>query len=71
MNVQVTEERMVKNGNIWLAAGVSSGIDLAFEFIAEIDGKEAAGKVQLLYENFPLNHAYWTLDKLCFKNNQA
>ncbi|MFW2570655.1 DJ-1/PfpI family protein [Legionella sp. 29fVS95] len=59
-NVQVTEERMVKNGNIWLAAGVSSGIDLAFEFIAEIDGKEAAGKVQLLYENFPLNHAYCT-----------
>lgn len=54
-DVKIVEERVVKNDNIWLSAGISSGIDLALEFINEIAGKEIAGKVQLLYEYFPTN----------------
>ena len=57
-NVNVVEERIVKNGNIWMAGGISSGIDLAFELIAEIAGTETAGKVQLLFEYFPKDVVY-------------
>lgn len=60
--VKVVEERIVKNEKIWIAGGISSGIDLAFEFIAEVGGKELAGKVQLLYENFPITQTYCTED---------
>lgn len=59
-NIKVTEERVVKNGKIWMSGGVSSGIDLAFELIAEVAGKEAAGKVQLLFEYFPRDLVYCT-----------
>ena len=41
---------------------MSSGIDLAFEFIAEIAGKEEAGKVQLLFEYFPNRTIYCNLE---------
>lgn len=59
-NIKIVEERIVKNGNLWLAGGVASCIDLAFEFIAEIAGKDTAGKVQLLFENFPTQKVYCT-----------
>lgn len=52
-NVNVEEQRVVKSEKIWASGGVSSGIDLALEAIAEIAGKETAGKVQLLFEYFP------------------
>ena len=52
-DIDVEEERVVKSGNIWTSGGVSSGIDLAFELIVEIAGKEEAGRVQLLFEYFP------------------
>src|SRR5207253_249262 len=52
-NVHVKEERIVKSGKIFAAGGVSSGIDLAFEVIADVAGKDTAGKVQLLFEYFP------------------
>lgn len=61
-DVDVEEQRVVKSGNIWTSGGVSSGIDLAFELIAEIAGKEEAGKVQLLFEYFPKSTIYCTLD---------
>jgi transcriptional regulator GlxA family with amidase domain len=51
--VNVIEDRVVKDGNIWSSGGISSGIDLAFELIADIAGKEVAGEVQLLFEYFP------------------
>ena len=59
-DVDVAEERVVKSGKIWTSGGVSSGIDLAFELIAEIAGKEEAGKVQLLFEYFPKRTIYCT-----------
>ena len=57
-NITIVEERMVKNDKIWLSGGLSSGIDLAIEFIAELAGNETAGKVQLLFEYFPKKPSY-------------
>lgn len=59
---KVEEKRVVKSGKIWSSGGVSSGIDLAFELIAEIAGKETAGKVQLLFEYFPEGKLFASLD---------
>jgi transcriptional regulator GlxA family with amidase domain len=59
-DVAVEEKRVVKSGKIWTSGGISSGIDLAFELIAEIAGKEEAGKVQLLFEYFPKRTIYCT-----------
>ncbi len=61
-DVDVEEERVVKSGKIWTSGGVSSGIDLAFELIAEIAGKEEAGRVQLLFEYFPKGTIYCDLE---------
>ncbi len=52
-DVTVIEERYVHDGNIWTAAGVSAGIDLALAFIASVAGEEIAGKVQAGAEYFP------------------
>ena len=60
-DIDVEEERVVKSGNIWTSGGVSSGIDLAFELIAEIAGKEEAGRVQLIFEYFPKRTIYCNL----------
>lgn len=56
--LQIIEDRFVRDGNIWTAAGVSAGIDLAFALIAAIDGDEVAGKIQLLAEYYPLGKHY-------------
>ena len=56
--VNVVEERIVKNGKLWTAGGISSGIDLALELIADVAGKEVAGQVQLLFEYFPKTTMY-------------
>jgi len=61
-HVNVREERVVKSGNVWTSGGVSSGIDLAFELIAEIAGREEAGRVQLLCEYFPKRTIYCDLE---------
>ena len=61
-NIDVQEERVVKSGKIWTSGGVSSGIDLALELIAEIAGREEAGRVQLLFEYFPKQTIYCDLE---------
>jgi transcriptional regulator GlxA family with amidase domain len=58
----VKEQRIVKSGKFWAAGGLSSGIDLALEVIADIAGRETAGQVQLLFEYFPESRLYTTLD---------
>ncbi len=55
-------KRIVKSGNIWVSGGVTSGIDIGLEFVAEIDGPEIAGAVQLMLEYFPEGKNY-TSDK--------
>lgn len=52
-NLVPVQKRIVKSGKIWTAGGVTSGIDLALEFIAEIISYDAAGVTQLLLEYFP------------------
>lgn len=57
-DVTVVEERFVKDGSIWSAAGVSAGIDMALAFIAEVAGTEVAGQVQLAAEYYPSAELY-------------
>lgn len=57
-DVEVVEERFTQDGAIWTAAGISSGIDLTLEFIAETAGEEVAAKVQLEAEYFPSSKIY-------------
>jgi transcriptional regulator GlxA family with amidase domain len=56
--VQVAEERLVIDGNIWTSSGVSAGIDLALEFIKHEAGEETAGKVQSFAEYYPSGRMY-------------
>jgi len=52
-DVTVVEERFVRDGNLWTAAGISAGIDLALAFIADDAGEEVAGKIQFGAEYYP------------------
>jgi transcriptional regulator GlxA family with amidase domain len=61
--VEVVEERFVRSGKIWTAAGVSAGIDLALAFVAERAGDETAGEVQFYAEYYPSNHRYGSAHK--------
>lgn len=56
--VEVVEERWVRDGNVWTAAGVSAGIDLTLAFIAATAGDDAAGKVQFAAEYYPSGERY-------------
>ena len=52
-DVEVVEERFVRDGKLWTSAGVSAGIDMTLAFIAEVAGAEMAGQVQLAAEYYP------------------
>jgi transcriptional regulator GlxA family with amidase domain len=54
----VVEERWVKDGTIWTAAGVTSGIDLALAFIADVSGEKLAGELQYYLEYYPPTKRY-------------
>ena len=45
--------RIVRDGNVFTAAGVSSGIDFAFSVVAELAGPEVAQAIQLGIEYDP------------------
>lgn len=59
-DVEVVEERVVRDGDVWTAAGVSAGIDLALAFIASVAGDETAGNVQFAAEYYPLKQRFGT-----------
>lgn len=59
--VQVVQERVVHDGAIWTAAGVSAGIDLALAFIESVAGETVAGKVQFGAEYYPSERRYGDL----------
>jgi transcriptional regulator GlxA family with amidase domain len=59
--VEVVQERVVRDGNIWTAAGVSAGIDLALAFIESLAGEAVAGKVQFGAEYYPSSRRYGDL----------
>ncbi|MBX3287652.1 MAG: DJ-1/PfpI family protein [Acidimicrobiales bacterium] len=48
-----TEQRVVRQGKVWTAAGVSAGIDLALTLVAELFGPEMSQAVQLGIEYDP------------------
>jgi transcriptional regulator GlxA family with amidase domain len=57
-DVEVVEERYVRDENVWSSAGVSAGIDLTLAFIASVAGEDAAGRVQFASEYFPAGTVY-------------
>jgi transcriptional regulator GlxA family with amidase domain len=48
-----TDERVVVDGKVVTAAGVSSGIDMALALAAELAGEDAARAIQLAIEYDP------------------
>jgi transcriptional regulator GlxA family with amidase domain len=58
LDVEVVEQRFVRDGNIWSSAGVSAGIDLTLAYIAEAAGEDAAAKVQFAAEYYPSARRY-------------
>lgn len=47
------DQRVVRDGKIWTAAGVSAGIDMALALVGEQFGEEAAQAAQLIIEYDP------------------
>ncbi len=52
-DVEVVEERYVRDGEVWTSAGVSAGIDATLSLIAAVAGEPAAAKVQFASEYYP------------------
>ena len=56
--VDVVEKRFVTDGKVWTSAGVSAGMDMTLELIAQEAGEETAGQVQLYAEYYPAGKIY-------------
>ena len=54
----VIEERFVRDGNIWCAAGVSAGIDTMLAFVESFADEQTAGTVQFAAEYYPSHKSY-------------
>ena len=63
-DVDVVEDRIVRDGNIWTSAGISAGIDLALEFIEYMTDEKTAGKIQLGAEYYPSGRSYGMMHKI-------
>lgn len=50
---EVRDERMTRDGNIYTAGGVTSGIDMALRVVADIAGEDVAQQIQLQIEYDP------------------
>lgn len=42
---EVSNERMTRDGNIYTAGGVTSGIDMALRLVGDVVGEEVARKI--------------------------
>lgn len=62
-DVEVVEDRIVRDRNIWTSAGISAGIDLAFAFIEYMTDEKTAGKIQLGAEYYPSGRSYGMMHK--------
>jgi cyclohexyl-isocyanide hydratase len=56
--VVLVEERFVHGGNVWMAAGVSAGMDMMLAYMAHEFGDGVAGDIQLEAEYFPSGRTY-------------
>ncbi len=63
-DVDVVEDRIVRDGNTWTSAGISAGIDMALAFIEYAADEKTASKVQLASEYYPSGKLYGTLHQL-------
>jgi transcriptional regulator GlxA family with amidase domain len=63
-DVEVVEDRIVRDGNIWTSAGISAGIDLALAFIEYMADEKTAGKIQLGAEYYPSGRSYGMMHKI-------
>jgi len=61
-DVEVIEDRVVRDGDVWCSAGVSAGTDMMLAFIASVSGDAAAGEVQLQSEYYPSTIIYGGID---------
>lgn len=50
---EVRDERMTKDGKFYTAGGVTSGIDMALQVVADIAGEDVAQQIQLQIEYDP------------------
>jgi len=57
-DVTVVEERFTHDGNVWMSAGVSAGIDVMLAFIENYAGEQAAGMAQFAAEYYPSSRLY-------------
>ncbi|MEM9878572.1 MAG: DJ-1/PfpI family protein [Pseudomonadota bacterium] len=57
-DVTAAHTRYVNSGQVWTAAGVSAGIDMALAFIAHMAGEHAAHIVQKNAEYYPEHKLY-------------
>jgi transcriptional regulator GlxA family with amidase domain len=62
-DVDVVEDRIVRDGNIWTSAGISAGIDMALAFIESTADEKTASMVQLGTEYYPSGKLYVTMHK--------
>jgi transcriptional regulator GlxA family with amidase domain len=63
-DVEVVENRVVRDGNVWTSAGVSAGIDLALAFIEYMTNEKTAGKIQLGAEYYPSGKSYGRMHEI-------
>ena len=62
-DVIAVEERFVRDGNIWSAAGVSAGIDVMLGFIEFYADEQSAGTVRFAAEYYPSLKPYGDFHK--------
>lgn len=62
-DVQVVEQRYIRDGNVWTSAGISAGMDLMLAFIASVSGEAAAGQVQSQAEYYPATTRYGNFEQ--------
>lgn len=53
LGAEPVKARVVQDGNIWTGGGVTAGIDMALNVVAEMFGRESAEAVQLMLEYTP------------------
>lgn len=63
LGIDVAEERWVQDGTVWTSAGVSAGIDLMLNFIAQIRGAETADIVAHNAEYYPEARPFGSLHR--------
>ncbi|MDD3246054.1 MAG: DJ-1/PfpI family protein [Methanosarcina sp.] len=63
-DVEVVEDRIVRDGNIWTSAGISAGLDLALAFLEYTADEKTVGKIQLGAEYYPSGKSYCNMHKI-------